>query len=190
MHLYLSDTSPLNTTFSDEAGQAIYKVDTPLGLISCTANISRVVRDDIPREGKDLQDRFAHLAQVEWHMFGSSFIRQGGQEIDTRIFFRKEGLGWYGRNHVFMAPNGRDYRWEPGTTPTLVTNDKAKTRVAHFHRKCIFNRRPPSLEIYPGGEEIMDIILITLVYIEKVRKDAENAASRSHKGGHDTVHYW
>ncbi|KAF8894852.1 hypothetical protein BD779DRAFT_867293 [Infundibulicybe gibba] len=181
MHLYLSDASPLHATFGNEEGQAIYKVDSPFKLVGRTANISRVVPNDVPR-GEDMQDRFAHLAQVEWHTLGSSIIRQAGQEVETKTFFQKEGLGW---DRVFMAPDGKEYRWELGLkTSTLVTNDKAKTRVARFHRKhYIFNRRPASLEIYPGGEEIMDTILVTFIYVEKIRKDAENASKRSHGGG-------
>ncbi|KAF8888277.1 hypothetical protein BD779DRAFT_1611346 [Infundibulicybe gibba] len=175
MLLYLSDSSPLHSTFSNEEGQAIYKVDTPFKLKNRTATIRRV---------DDMRDQFAHLAQVEWRVFGSSRIRQDGEEVETKTFFRKAGCGWYGRNRVFTAPDGKEYKWKMGlSTSTLVSNDKVGKHVARFHLKhYIINRRPASLEIYPGGEGIMDTIFITFIYFEKIRKDAENAAKYYYHG--------
>jgi hypothetical protein len=51
--------------------------------------------------------------------------------------------------------------------------------VARFHRKSlgIFRKaRKASLEIFPTGEHIVDAIMVTFIYVEKLRKDRERAA--------------
>lgn len=122
MNLYLSHHSPLNCTLSNEHGQALYKVETPRKLLGRTvATISYVVPNSVPRgapspspkavqeaysaaqvdndkvEEADLQDRYALLGQVEYHFFGTSTLRFGGNEYKTTSYFRKEGMGFYGR---------------------------------------------------------------------------------------------
>ena len=34
--------------------------------------------------------------------------------------------------------------------------------------------RPPSLEIFPEGEHMVDLIVVTFVYIEKLRTDRDD----------------
>jgi hypothetical protein len=66
----------------------------------------------------------------------------------------------------------------------LVLNDGSKTPVAQGHRSnigLIGKRRQARLEIYPGFEHLADILLITFIYVEKTRKDAERDRKR---GGH------
>ena len=58
-------------------------------------------------------------------------------------------------------------------------NDSTKTPVAFFHRRhfgIIGEARPASLEIFKAGKEMIDLIVVTGVYMEKLRKDKERAA--------------
>lgn len=100
MNLILSDRSPLHSVFSNESGQAIYKVDTPKKLGTRTATITRVV----PNEPKDrengtenMQDRFTELAKIEFKAVDPSRIRFGNEEYEAKKYLKKEGWGWYGR---------------------------------------------------------------------------------------------
>jgi hypothetical protein len=52
--------------------------------------------------------------------------------------------------------------------------DGSDRRVASYHRRRFNDARPTSLEILPEGEHMVDLILVTFVYVEKVRKDREN----------------
>jgi hypothetical protein len=52
--------------------------------------------------------------------------------------------------------------------------DGSDRRVASYHRRQFNDPRPTSLEILPEGEHMVDLILVTFVYVEKVRKDREN----------------
>jgi hypothetical protein len=70
------------------------------------------------------------------------------------------------------------------TVCKLFLNDASTTPVATFHTKNwgIFSeKRPAFLEIFPPGEHMVELILITFIYMEKLRKDRER--SRSHGGG-------
>ena len=54
--------------------------------------------------------------------------------------------------------------------------DSAKTPVACFHRRqfgIIGDARPASLEIFTAGKDMVDLIVVTGVYVEKLRKAKE-----------------
>ncbi|KAF5387170.1 hypothetical protein D9615_002093 [Tricholomella constricta] len=191
MHLYLSTRSPLNSVFSTAEGQALYKVETPMAAGTRTSTISCIVPNDIPQHHSahtvSMQNRFGHLAQVEHNVISSSILRFGGNEFATKDYFRKVGWGplcrarfeklWVDRHRVFTGPDGREYKWELlSYNSQLVTNDDKKTLVARFHRASlgiIGKARPASFEISPTGEHMVQDILITFIYIEKIRKDME-----------------
>ncbi|KAF8888282.1 hypothetical protein BD779DRAFT_1440221 [Infundibulicybe gibba] len=184
MRLTLSEPTPLNATYTNEMGQALYKVDTPDKLFGTpVATISGIVPSRVrgrrtrtrtrTSTNRGLHDQFSPFAQVEWHTLGSSKIRMGGEEIRTKDFFRKAGWGWIGRHRIFTAPDEKEYKWKMSVNSTsLVTNDSAAVRVAKYRPKNhVVNRRPASLEISPAGEHMMDAILVTLIYIEMIRQD-------------------
>ena len=61
-------------------------------------------------------------------------------------------------------------------------NDSAKTPVASFHHRklgIIGKARPASLEIFAGGKDMVDLIVVTGVYMEKRRKEKERALKNS-----------
>lgn len=101
MNLILSDRSFLNATYSNDAGQVIYKVETPKKLTTRISTITRVIPNDVTLKGYsdevDMQNRFGFLAQIEHKPISSSVIKFGGVEVETKEYFRKQGWGWYGR---------------------------------------------------------------------------------------------
>jgi hypothetical protein len=100
MNLYLSTRSPLHSTYSNEAGQVFYRVETPRDF-KRTATISRVVPNDVPQEGEgaepDMKDKYAFMGSIEFKVFSPSRIRLVGSEFTTKNYFKKEGWGIYGR---------------------------------------------------------------------------------------------
>lgn len=87
MHLILSNDSPGNTTISDSAtDQVLYRSSKPSKRI---INISKVLPND--SEHDHMRDRFAHLAQIEWHGPKTSIFRYRGNESFTKDFFKHEG---------------------------------------------------------------------------------------------------
>ena len=59
---------------------------------------------------------------------------------------------------------------------SLILFDGSKTPVAKSHRSnagVVGSRRQARLEIFPGFDHLIDVILITYIFIEKLRKDQE-----------------
>ncbi|KAJ7142142.1 hypothetical protein C8R43DRAFT_582603 [Mycena crocata] len=185
MRLVLTTGSPANAIYTDATGAPRYKVNTPFKLSHRTTAISRAIEGEIPRRNSwsdnvDEEQRFASLAHINWRVFESSVIRFRGSELATRDLFRKDGWGCYGRHRIFTALDGREYKWILGAyTSQLKVNDDTETVVARYRPKKLglFSKpRKASLEILPPFEHLMDEILVTFVYIERVRKQKERAA--------------
>jgi len=87
--------------------------------------------------------------------------------------------GIFGRYRLFTAPgDGRSFTWIFGMwTVKLQSNDRSRTTVAQGYRSDVGliagKPRQARLEIFPGFEHLVDVILVTFVYAEKVRKDRE-----------------
>ena len=65
----------------------------------------------------------------------------------------------------------------------MVLNDSTKQPIARFHRKGLFSKEPAYLEVYPEVEaDVMDDILVSFVYIEKVRRDRERGEQSAING--------
>ncbi|KDQ34178.1 hypothetical protein PLEOSDRAFT_1052927 [Pleurotus ostreatus PC15] len=191
MQFYITNSIPLNATFTDEDGQATYKTQTPFKFFADkTTTVSRVLHtnnvasDDISRKGGDNQGQLVKLAEIEWKN-DVSLSRFKYREKDVVIgeFFYKGKQGWRGKYRTFTAPDGRSYRWTMGFNyPELHTNDEHRRPIARFHRRRlsipgICKGRAPHLEILPDGEHIADAIVMTFVYVEKRRRDCEKARS-------------
>jgi len=77
------------------------------------------------------------------------------------------------------------FAWKPiteATTLQLFVNNSSNTPVAVFHpKRCgIFQEgRPASLEIFPAGEHMVDLIVVTFVYVETLRRDRKNRSQSS-----------
>ncbi|KAK0461634.1 uncharacterized protein EV420DRAFT_1304852 [Desarmillaria tabescens] len=198
MNLYQTSSEILNNTYTNESGQAIYKVSTPHKFSGRVTTISRIVPSDYepPRVedtdsyelGMDFRDRFAPLGYIDWKMFASSVMRYKGEEVKATTYLKKQGWGWYGsyidRHRVFKGPDGKEYKWILGfSIPELILNDGSETLIARFYTRKLgvfspANARPAYLEILPDGEHMVDVIFFTFIYIEKIRKEKERAARR------------
>ncbi|KIK64550.1 hypothetical protein GYMLUDRAFT_117162, partial [Collybiopsis luxurians FD-317 M1] len=80
--------------------------------------------------------------------------------------------------HRAFTAHGKEYKWVLGFySPQLILNDGSSTVVAQFHRRkfILWNTPPGYLEIFPAGVDIIDTILVTFIYIEKLRKDKERS---------------
>ncbi|KAF5367992.1 hypothetical protein D9758_004402 [Tetrapyrgos nigripes] len=135
-----------------------------------------------PSPSSDPSYRFEYIAQIDWSVVKSARFRFGdgeGKQVLATEFFRKGKFGARGRDRLFTASDGVEYKWILGTrVPELVTNDPSKTSIAKLHRVMggIFNKSKESrsyLEVYPEGEHIVDEIFTTFIYIEKVRRARE-----------------
>lgn len=89
MNLSLSHDSPINTSFSNSAGQVLYRSETPLKWYGRITRIYKVVPNEYP---EDMEDRFEEVARIEWRGPKSSTFRYKGRECLTKDFFRHHGV--------------------------------------------------------------------------------------------------
>ncbi|KZP12618.1 hypothetical protein FIBSPDRAFT_870138 [Athelia psychrophila] len=181
MDLYLTNhANARNTKFCNEAGQVLYKSETPGSCLSHnrTTKISKVIPHDSP---EDMTDLFADLAAIEWHRLGSSVLTYGGFKQSMKEFMPSKGI--FAQHRVFTPPrDDRSFRWTLGMwTCSLILDDGSKTPVAESHRSntgVLGKPREARLEIFSGFEHLADVILIGYVFVEKLRKERERTAQR------------
>ncbi|PPQ65833.1 hypothetical protein CVT24_012060 [Panaeolus cyanescens] len=135
-------------------------------------------------------DHFLKIGEVEFHTISSTVIRHFQHRWKTSEFFKKQGSDHYGSDRVFTGFDGKKYMWRMKSTlselyllePEPASEAESEQRqhpvlIARLHNPNVgvsFEKRhPPSLDIFKGGEDMMDLILITFVYIEKVRRERE-----------------
>jgi len=178
MDLYLTNHANVrNTNFCNAAGQIMYKSETPGSVFAPNkkTTVYKVIPNDTP---EDMTDKFRDLATVVWHVVATSILTYEGAEMPM------VSKGVLARQRVFTAPgDGRSFIWTLGMwTVTLELNDDSKTIVARSHRSDIGiitgTPRQARLEISPGFEHLVDVILVTYIYAEKIRKSREKAAER------------
>ncbi|KAI6124348.1 hypothetical protein EDD17DRAFT_1511117 [Pisolithus thermaeus] len=136
----------------------------------------------IPNENpEDVQDNFEIIGEIEWHAIGSSTLRLYGDEMKTKDFTPRHGL--LRNKRVFKGPDGPLYRWEAEFSVVHLSRDgETRQKLAKSHRRnlgIIGARRDPYLEVSEELEHMLDMIVLTFIYIEKLRMDDEEAASYS-----------
>jgi hypothetical protein len=116
MNLYLSKYSPINSLYTHESGQVLYRVATPFALGPRLSRVFKVIPNNSDRmerlhvadptdaeavenalQDEDLQDKFEEIGQVQHNVVDSSIIRFGGEEMMTCSYFTKEDWGAHGR---------------------------------------------------------------------------------------------
>ncbi|KAG9312378.1 hypothetical protein JVU11DRAFT_6755 [Chiua virens] len=194
MILTLSSESVRNTVFTDERGLPVFKSTTPFRLGVRTTTISRqATPDESPGMDPDLIEV---AGRIDWHCFGSSIFTIGGTTLESNVFLPRHGF--FGRKRTFTGQDGRRYRWDMHSRDVVVSlyladfwldghihmfisqlslDDSSRTQIARYHRASlgiIGKRRHATLEIAPQAEHMLDLVILTFIYVEKLRMDKEN----------------
>jgi len=99
------------------------------------------------------------------------------QITDLDQFFTGSNL--IGTSRTFVGPDGKSYSWHLGMTTSMltlkqeVTVDVPRTIAKFYPLNTVSSGRNPYLEIQPEGRHMLDIIVITWVYIETKRRGLE-----------------
>ncbi|KAG1732934.1 hypothetical protein EDB19DRAFT_1855240 [Suillus lakei] len=176
----LSTENVRNTVITNEQGQVIYKTDTPFRFSGRTTTIQKVKPND---DQSHMRDQFDVMGEIEWHIFASSKFRFRGTEVETKEFIPRRGL--WGRKRVFTGPDGCPYRWDLQFR-VLSRDDGSRTEVARFHRATlgiIGRKRKATLEVSPEVAHMMDTVIMTFIYVEKIRRDKEESSKELHIRG-------
>ncbi|KIM75706.1 hypothetical protein PILCRDRAFT_13354 [Piloderma croceum F 1598] len=177
MNLYLTNHANVrNTNFCNADGQVMYRSETA-GSVFAPNKVTTIYKI-IPNDTlDDMADRFTNLATIAWrNIFTPSRLTYEG----LRMPIASKGV--FAQHRVFTAPgDGRSFKWTLGVW-RVTLNNGSKTMVAQGHRSDIglTTGRPSQarLEIFPGFEHLVDLILVTYIYAEKIRKTREKAAQK------------
>ncbi|KAJ6594443.1 hypothetical protein B0H19DRAFT_920874 [Mycena capillaripes] len=86
------------------------------------------------------------------------------------------------RQRIFTAKDGKQYRWSGSAYYTrLKLNDGSDTPVAEYRCKSVgllTKARDPYLEIYPSFEHMVDEIMITFIFVERLRKSRNDGSQQ------------
>ncbi|KAL0947775.1 hypothetical protein HGRIS_013851 [Hohenbuehelia grisea] len=187
MQFTLSNSVPLNTVFTDEDGQPTYKVQTPFKLfgdkkttISRVAHTHSISSGDGKKAQKD-DERYIQIAEIDWKAdVSQSTFKYREKEMAIGDYFNKYKQGWRGKDRIFNGPDGQDYRWRiSASNAELTAQDPSRTPIARYEPEqpnLVSKTKKATLEIYPEGEHMVDTIVVSFVYMEKIRKDREHDA--------------
>ncbi|KAJ8474957.1 hypothetical protein ONZ45_g3782 [Pleurotus djamor] len=188
MQFFITNSIPLNSTFTDEDGQATYKVQTPFKFFGDrVTTINRVVHSDSvgsedgAKKSESPNQQLLRLAEIEWKSDVSlSRFKYREKDITISEFFYKGKQGWRGKDRVFTGSDGQEYRWRiHASHAELTRQDRTRTPIARYEPEevqIIGKSKKATLEIYPEGEHMVDTIIVSFVYIEKLRKERDRDA--------------
>ncbi|KAH8094486.1 hypothetical protein BXZ70DRAFT_947624 [Cristinia sonorae] len=191
MDLHLSYNSiARNILFANtpDGATPLYHIYTPQGFTSQTTTISRIS----PLVAHDLSNKFLTgkksdikewsgypggvevFARIHWTRVGSIRIEYEGRSMEADNFIPRSGFLW--RNRSFTAPDGLLYTWTDSKELTVKKN--GLTGVAARYRDAAFlSNRMPRLEIMPGGMHMVDVIVLTWLFVETVSRGGNRDSS-------------
>jgi len=113
------------------------------------------------------------LASIHWKTFRASQVDQGSQTVSVHELLARAGP--LKTSYSFRGLDGSSYHWNLGvlgtSSPVLTLGDENHTVVAKHHSGELFGQRKPSIEIFPLGEQNLDHVIMTFLYVEKRRRD-------------------
>ncbi|KIJ59423.1 hypothetical protein HYDPIDRAFT_44011 [Hydnomerulius pinastri MD-312] len=166
MRLIFSDSYFKNTDLSDEEGHKLYTISTPQGRKQVTT-ISKY------RKGKSTPQV---MAVIEWHRLKKTLIRFRGREVEADTMLYKRPWSW---GRYFAGPDGHTYKWKVGFRYCWLKVEAKHTRVplVKYHKRNLGIRKPshpPYLDVSSAVTHMMDHIVVTYIYMERLRQDTED----------------
>ncbi|KAF9230216.1 hypothetical protein BU15DRAFT_91162 [Melanogaster broomeanus] len=162
MQLTLSSESVRNAVITNETGQVLYKTSHPFTFGKLGTTTIRKIQPST--DPLDMRDHF---------------------DLQTNDFLSRHGIRE--RKRTFTGPDGLPYRWDMlFRVVVLSRNDGSRTEVARYHRGSlgiIGHKKKPHLEVDPDVMHMLDLIVLTFVYVEKLRMDKERHARGNGGGG-------
>ncbi|KAF8162631.1 hypothetical protein B0H34DRAFT_651790 [Crassisporium funariophilum] len=204
MLLLLSSDSLLSEhvgTFKSEEGQVVYDVVSPWKLKGKTTTIYRHqhVNDTVtqgstyrrvsmekarPQDMPSIKEESTKVAEIEFHTYRPSRIRFGGQDLSEHEIFASRGriVDHIRTERVFHGTDGKEYVWtmQERTKLSLSLNNDDRTPIAIFHPRgpgILRAESQPVFEVYPEGEHMLDLILVTFIFVQSLRKEHRTRAT-------------
>ncbi|KAI0081487.1 hypothetical protein K474DRAFT_1703916 [Panus rudis PR-1116 ss-1] len=181
-----STTNVLLSAVSDSGDNLtpLYYIHTPGLFTRKTSFIYKIAPDVAERfkgrgtlKEEDLASQ-EEIARIHWHMVSCSKLVYNGEIVTFKELMPRRGF--WGIARGLQGTDGRSYVWKESINSCHLDVDdgsKPTVKVAQFHQRNILTGRKANLEIFPEGDHMLDLIVITWHYIETRRRDKEKRNS-------------
>ncbi|KAF9236636.1 hypothetical protein BU15DRAFT_49739 [Melanogaster broomeanus] len=166
MRLIFSSSYYKNTDISDEQGNKLYNISTPRG----RKQVTTVTKYRKGKRGKRTPEV---LGVIEWHRVKKTLFRFGRREVEADMMVYKRP--WSCRGRSFRGPDGRTYKWKIGFR--YCWRKHSRVRLVKFHKRNLGIRKPshpPYLDVSSDVTHMLDHIIMTYIYVERIRQDTED----------------
>ncbi|KAK7677080.1 hypothetical protein QCA50_019978 [Cerrena zonata] len=184
MQLELTRNSTTSTVLRIPDGRAVYHIKTPGLFTRKTTTIYKIpeMKSQRYQDAKKMHDVEPNpeeeIARIHWHNVQNSRLIWEGRAYDVQDILKSKHA-WFEKKH-FTGPDGKNYRWSISSGTAKVKIDdgsKPAPVVVNTYQGNIFKRKQPALEVDDSVTFMLDLIVITWVYMETKRRDAEAAAA-------------
>ncbi|KAF9232045.1 hypothetical protein BU15DRAFT_81673 [Melanogaster broomeanus] len=115
------------------------------------------------------------MGVIEWHKVKNTLIRFNGRELEADVMLKKRA---WSTGRYFEGPDKRFYKWKLGPGYCWLKPADSNAELAKFHKKTLRlgmlkQSQPPFIDarVSTSATHMMDHIIVTYVYAEKVRHD-------------------
>ncbi|KAH7882509.1 hypothetical protein F5I97DRAFT_1905650 [Phlebopus sp. FC_14] len=166
MRLTFSSTDYRNSRLSDDYGHVLYTIETP-------SSWSKKTTISKHSTWRSFGVSSEVVAVIDWHWIRSPTIHFRGQAVSAKTMFTRR---FWTSNRSFVASDGQTYKWKIKSTNCSLRAEKSSTELAKYHKRnfgIMKASHPPYLEVSPSILHILDDIVTSFVYVEKVSRDEQ-----------------
>ncbi|KAI6140338.1 hypothetical protein BKA82DRAFT_4398446 [Pisolithus tinctorius] len=169
MRLVFSTNDYLNTIIRDQRGHQLYSISSP-GLFHSKTTITK---HGPHNDGGDV------IGIITWHMFRNPkiWLKATGVEVSGNSLLKTK---WFSSSRIFTGPDGKTYRWSLRSTNCTLKEEGSDLELAKYHQRNLGIMSPshaPYLEVSPSVSHMLDYVVITFIYAEKLSQDKQRAAA-------------
>ncbi|KAI6107311.1 hypothetical protein EDD17DRAFT_1713277 [Pisolithus thermaeus] len=167
MRLTFSTKNYLNSVLSDEQGQQLYTISTT-GLLNSKTTITK----------HDQRGENDIIGVITWRTYRDTtiWLKATGSEVAAKSLLHSK---LFSSSRTFTAPDGKTYVWNLWRTNCTLEEQGTNLQLVKYHRRnvgIVSPSHPPYLEISPSVYHILDLVLVTFIYAERISKRREAGA--------------
>ncbi|KAI6110869.1 hypothetical protein EDD16DRAFT_1710546 [Pisolithus croceorrhizus] len=121
---------------------------------------------------------------IIWHPFRGAriWLKATGVEVAGNSLLKAK---WFS-SRTCTGPDGKTYSWNLQSTNCRLKEERSGVELAKYrerNRGILSSSHAPHLEVSPSLSHMLDYVVVTFVYAEKLSLDKKSAAARASTGG-------
>ncbi|KAI6110892.1 hypothetical protein EDD16DRAFT_1225567 [Pisolithus croceorrhizus] len=167
MRLTFSTKTYLNSVLSDEQGQQLYTISTT-GLLNSKTTITK----------HDQRGENDIIGVITWRTYRDTtiWLKATGSEVAAKSLLHSE---LFSSRRTFTAPDGKAYVWNLWRTNCTLEEQGTSLQLVKYHRRNVgimSPSHPQYLEISPSVYHMLDLVVVTFIYAERISRRKEVGA--------------